>query len=250
MDCYLVPTEDSRLNLKVAVTSPTPIDLVIKGYDPDHENSVYFEREIQFFKKSEEFDIPMPISPKRLRICAFSKKNKSEKVKINYIKAESLPFRGNIPFATKDDMEFYEFICNFAKKAGYAPAGGTIYTSPSGKFEIKYSDVIYNSDGTISSTPARTFRPLGEIEASAEKLRKMTVFMIIHILLHERMHIRVDTHDEEKADLFGVRTFVALGFPKTEALYSFIKVFKPINENHEKALIQRTEKLNNFLKYS
>lgn len=249
MDCYIVPTEGSRLNLKVAVTSPTPIDLVIKGFDPDHANSVYFERDIAFFSKSEEFDIPMPISPKKLKVCVFNKNNRSEPIKINYIKAESLPYK-QIPFSTKEDMEFYEFIANFSKKAGYVPAGGTIYYSPSKRFEIKYSDVIYNTDGTKSSTPARTFRPNGEIEVSAEKMRKMTVFMIYHILLHERMHIRVDTHDEEKADLYAAKTYTGLGFPKTEALYSFIKVFTPINEVHERALIQRTEKLNNFLRFS
>lgn len=236
--------------LKVSVSSLLPVKLVIKGYDPLHSNSIYFDREIDFFSGTKEFDVPMPISPEKLKICAYDdSKVAGDSVKINYVKAVPLAQFG-VPFMDSDDMEFYNFMEKFAKEAGYLKAGGKIYYSPSARFEIKLSDRIYNEDGTLSTTPARTFRPAGEIEVSKEKFDKMTVFMRVLILLHERMHIRADTEDEEVADRYAVESYVAMGYPKTEALYSFIKVFTPLNKQHEEALLQRTDKLNNFLKYN
>ncbi len=236
--------------LKVGVSSLTPVNLSIKGYDPLKANSVYFDRDIEFFSGHKEFDIPMPVTPDKLKVCALDLDSIGpDNVKINYIKAVPL-LQGPVFFMNKDDMEFYNFMEWFAKNSGHLKAKGTVYYSPSRKFEIKLSDRIYNDDGTVSTTPARTFRPGGEIEISKEKFDKMTVYMRVLILLHERMHIRANTQDEEVADRYAVETYVKMGYPKTEALYSFIKVFTPINKKHEAALLQRTDKLNNFLKYN
>jgi hypothetical protein len=250
MDCRIIPSENSRFDIKLAVTASTPIDLIIKGFDPDHNNSIYFEREVLFFKGSREFDCPMPISPKTMKLCVFNKSNKhSSEVKINYIKVVGLPVKP-LQFSSEADMEFYRFIEKFCKNFGNLRNG--IHYSPSKRFEIKISDKLYNDEAqtSVSSTPARTFRPGGEIEVSRPKFEKMTVFMRMLILLHERFHIRANTHNESTADMYAVKTYTALGYPKTEALYSFIKVFKPVNAKHEAELIARTEKLNNFLQSS
>ncbi len=250
MECYNIPCQGSKLLIKVSVSSLIPVKLVIKGYDPLHANSIYFDREIEFFSGTKEFDIPMPISPEKLKICAYDAgKMAGDGVRINYVKAVPL-VQFAVPFMDRADIEFYNFMEKFAKEAGYIKAGGKVYYSPSGDFEIKLSDRIYNEDGTLSTTPARTFRPHGEIEVSKEKFDKMTVFMRIMILLHERMHIRADTEDEEVADRYAAETYARMEYPKTEALYSFIKVFTPLNRQHEEALLQRTDKLNNFLKYN
>jgi hypothetical protein len=248
MDCISALSHNERLMFRVAVTSATPVDLIIKGFNPDKPNSIYFEREVQFFKNAKEFDIPMPITPYNLKICAFQKDAKDVGgIKINYAKAERLPI-GPVPFASAKDQEFYTFLEDFCAKCGFLKPG--IYYSQNKNFEIKLSRQILNDNGSLSSTPARTFRPGGEIEVSQEQFNKMTVFMRIMILLHEYFHIRANTVNEEVADYHAMRTFSAMGYPKTEALYSFIKVFKPQNEKHENALLQRTDKLNNFLRFS
>lgn len=248
MDCYNIPTGHYKINLKVGITSNSPIDLVIKGYDPDHINSVYFEREIGFFKGSREFDVPMPISPERLRLCVYEKGNKAGNlVKINYVKAVQLS-QYNPPFNTPADKEYYSFIEKFCKEMGYKKPGITY--SPSKRFEIKISQRILEEDGSESSTPARIFHPYGEIEVHEDKFKKMTVFMRVMILLHEYMHSRLNTASETRADEYAAKTYTAFGYPKTEALNSFIKVFTPINEKHEQDLINRTDKLYNFLKFN
>jgi hypothetical protein len=249
MDCYLIPSHNTRMMLKVAITSATPVNLVIKGFNPDKPNSIYFEREVDFFKNAKEFDIPMPTTPFNLKVCAYQKENKQASgIKINYLRAESLG-QGFPQYNTLRDQEFYDFIEWFSQNCGFLKPD-KIYESKNKNFEIKLSRQVLNDNGSLSSTPARTFRPGGEIEVSQEQFNKMTVYMRMMILLHEYFHIRANTTNEEIADKYAMQTFAAMGYPKTEALYSFIKVFKPQSEKHERALLERTDKLNNFLKFS
>lgn len=253
MICYSVPSENNPIELKVSVTSKTPVSLILKGYDPNNINSIYFSREVDFFSGTQEFGIPMPLTPKLLKVCAFEKGNKnSRSVSVSYVKAVPLT-QTMPPYYNEKDQEYYDFIEEFCKNAGiYSPA---IYYSRNKNFEIKLSKKIYNEDGTVSSTPARVFHDHGEIEVSQEKFNEMTVFMRMLILLHEYMHVRLPQvrdplKEEEKADLAALEVYKALNYPKTEALSSFIKVFRPVNESHEKALIERTDKLFNFLKFN
>lgn len=250
MICYYLQTENNPVSIKIAVTSSVPVDLIIKGNDVNHMNSIYFQREVKFFSGVNEFDIPMPLTPKRLKVCAYSKDKTS--IKINYIKAAALSWETPVYF-NSEDKEYYNFIFDFCKKAGYLPAG--IYYSLNKKFKIKLSDKIYDENGRISSTPARVFHDDGEIEISKDKFKIMTVFMRVMILLHERFHIRLPREsdplkEEEKADLAALTVYRAFNFPKTEALASFIKVFRPVNASHERALLERTDKLFNFLKFN
>lgn len=246
MSCQKVPTSGLRLKFKIGVISTTPIDLILKGYDPDHANSTYFERDIPFFKGGKEFEVPMPMSPEKLIVCA-SEKGGLRNIPIRYIKAEPL-IQKPLPFSSSRDFEFYGFISWFCKNCGHLKPD--IYYSKNKNFEIKLSDKIREEDGSVSSTPARVFKPYGEIEVSKDKFDKMTVFMRMMILLHEYFHVRVNTRNEEVCDWYAVETYKAMGFPETEALYSFIKVFKPVNEQHEQALIKRTDKLFNYLKFN
>ncbi len=255
MECWTIPTSKEPLTIKAGVYSHAPVDLILKGYDPDNANSVYFQREIEFFHGAEEFDIPMRISPERLKVCAYNGKTLlADGVDLRYVKAGPLKTQSYSYNSTQDE-NFYRFAEWFCKNAGVLKTKE--YTMPDGKLQIWLEDNIIGDDGKVSSTPARTFYPDASnnytqiIEISRAKFDKMTVYMRLFILLHEYFHYRANAIDnEELADKYAAETFVGRGYPKTEALYSFIKIFKPINEKHEQALIQRTDKLNWFLKNS
>jgi hypothetical protein len=143
MDRFFVPSHGESLLFKVGITSSTPVDLIIKGYDRDHSNSVYFEREVLFFKNAKEFDIPMPLSPENLVICAYNKNSSvSREVKINYVKADRKLAGGPLSqFSNSADMEFYNFMFNFSKQLGYLKSD-EIYYSEKRNFEIKLSSKI------------------------------------------------------------------------------------------------------------
>ncbi len=261
MECWTIPTSEEKLTVKAGVYSHAPVDLILKGYDPDNANSVYFQREIEFFQGAQEFDIPMRITPKKLRVCAYNKKTLlADGVDLRYVKVDSLltkPYTYNSPA----DEEFYTFLEWFCKNSGVLRSGE--YGPQNVKIQLWLEDKIIGDDGKVSSTPARTFYPNESnnftqiIEISREKFDKMTVYMRILILLHEYFHYRANAIDnEELADRYAAETFVGRGYPKTEALYSFIKVFKPVGDTpeakarHEQAILQRTDKLNWFLQHS
>ncbi len=260
MQCWTIPTSLEPLIIKAGVYSHAPIDLILKGYDPDSANSVYFQREVEFFQGAEEFDIPMRITPEKLRVCAYNGKTLlADGVDLRYVKAETLK-TGSYSFNSAQDENFYKFAEWFCKNAGILQSKE--YTMPGNlargeKLQIWLENNILDDNGKISSTPARTFYPDASnnytqiIEISRAKFDKMTVYMRLFILFHEYFHYRANAIDnEELADKYAAETFVGRGYPKTEALYSFIKIFKPVNANHEQALIQRTDKLNWFLQHS
>ncbi len=115
MQCWTLPTSSESLTVKAGVYSHAPVDLILKGYDPDNKNSIYFQREIEFFQGAQEFDIPMRVSPDRLKVCAYNKKTLlADGVDLRYVKVGSLftkPYTYNSP----QDEEFYVFAEWFSK---------------------------------------------------------------------------------------------------------------------------------------
>lgn len=249
---HQIPTDGHDVTLTFKVTSDRPVVLRIKGYDahPLHPNSVYFDREFgmpnNLFKGTKIIKAVMPVSPGLLNISAFDALSGSQNgIRIEEVKAESLD-KKIVAFNTPADYEFFRFLEGFIKTCGYKSTG--IYYSETKKFEIKLSAVIYNKEGKPLSTPARVFRPGGEMEFSKPKFDKMTIPMRAFIGLHEYCHFRVDTRSEHMADNYALRIYLGMGFPKSEAIYAFTKVFTPVNTDHEQKLKNRMEGMLSFIK--
>jgi hypothetical protein len=127
MQCFVIPTEKQKLTVKVGVYSKLPVDLVIKGYDAINTSTVYFERDVEFFQGAKEFDIPMPITPNKLKVCVSDKKSFGiDDVELKYAKVDFL-LQKPLRFHSREDEEFYQFAEWFAQESKRLKAGGTIY---------------------------------------------------------------------------------------------------------------------------
>ena len=129
---------------------------------------------------------------------------------------------------------FIDFAQDFALKAGYCSTG--MYDEPSGDFLIHYLPIIADEDGKPLVTPARTNRHTGRIQASQSAFIGYTIPIRIVVLFHERYHFQLPTRLEKPADLNGIRLYLDLGFPRTEAIYATTKIFlahpESLNQNH------------------
>jgi len=243
---YTVPTSGKRLTVDVTVFSEKPIDLIIGGRDMFKHNTVYFKREVNNFKGQKTFEIPMPITPDKLSLLIYDKnKANSKEVNVSGIKMSHLDFKLTPKFDTDLDKEFYVFMFWFCENFKYLPLG--MYYSENKNYSIDYSNYIFEMDGAVSTTPSRINRSTCEIEVSRDKCKHMTVYMLAMILLHEYFHYRLSTPNEQIVDNNAMVMYKNMGFPSTEALYSFIKGFEPKTNEHADALIQRTDNLFRFL---
>lgn len=252
MITYSIPTGQYDLTLKIKITVKKPMIFTIKGFDanPLHTNSIYFRRAIgtkdKLFSGEHIMLTPLPISPNQLNVVVFDSETKSDEFVVIDSIVPKPHTRGLVAFNSPDDQEFFKFAEDFCKACGYL--GANIYRSENNKFEIKLSDVIYEKGGNISSTPARVFRPYGNIEVSKQQFDGMTIPMRILILLHEYSHFRAKTSNEETADNYALNMYLGMGYPKSEAVFAFTNVFKPIDEKHGEALAKRTDKLMSFIR--
>lgn len=247
---YQIPTQGHDIILQAKVTITKPMILIIAGYDTHNPNSVYFRREIGTKSNPlsgvHTIQTPMPITPNSLIFTAYdAMTNSSDGIEVTELKALPLD-KKIVVFNSPSDQDFFRFAEIFCKECGYLSPG--IYGAKTGKFEIKLSSHIYKADGKISSTPARIFRPEGNIEVSKPYFDKMTVPMRMLILLHEYAHFRANTRNEETADSYAISIYLGMGYPKSEAVYAFTTLFHPVNTMHEQALLARTDKLVSFIR--
>lgn len=252
MIAHQIPTDNYDVTLNFKVTADKPMVLRVKGYDANsvHPNTVFFDRDFgmpgALVKGSFAVKAPMPLTPSKLNLIAFDKISGSQAgIRIEELKVSPLDKRLTI-FNTPDDYEFFRFLELFVKAAGYNPVG--TYFSKNKKFRIKYSDVIYNEEGKPLTTPARVMRANGFMEFSRPQFQKMTIPMRMFIGLHEYCHFRLNTRKENEADNYALQIYLGMGFPRSEAMYAFTKVFKPVNPVHEKALESRMEGMLSYMK--
>lgn len=238
----LIETNKHPTLLKVRLYSEYPCILRMKGFDSKIPDSVYFNRGLgtpkNKFVGEKEFCFPMPLSPKRL-IFEASCDNKENKVEIIDIKQARLKQADY--WLRPDDEEFVKFATEFSVKSSYAPIGMYELESEAEKgrrFILMYADELDGND----TTPARISRTTGIIEINRQKFLHFSIPMRLIILLHEYIHWRNNTRIELECDFNAINLLLKMGFPKTEIMYAFTKVFK--GKEH---LEGRVEKIYNFI---
>ncbi len=243
---YTIPCSGEKVVLNATVFSENPVDLILCGKSVSDPRIVYFKRDVANFTGKHYIDVPMPITPNKLSFLLYDKNRPdSNELKVSNLYAAPLAFNITSPYNTEKDIEFYIFLFWFCEHFKTLPAGH--YYSEHKNFSIDYTNKIFNEDGTESTTPSRVNRVTAEIEVSKGKCKVMTVYMMAMILLHEYFHYRIKSTDEEAVDAKAMVMYKDMGFPSSEALYSFINVFDPKTDSHSAALKQRTEKLFAFL---
>ena len=150
-----------------------------------------------------------------------------------------------------DVSNFVKFAQKFCYNCGVLPTGRDYY-SDGKKFTVQYGAMLTEEDGTESSTPARIDKFTGLIEVSKRKFIGLTVPQRLCILLHEfsHLHLNEDEYNELEADLNGLTLYLGLGYPRFDALDTFITTFYNVTTDENMDRYRHIEYfVNNFDNY-
>lgn len=246
---FIAKSEKQQLSIVISLQTFTD-NVIIAGYDPAHNNTVYFNLLISE-KINNKFTFNLPQSPPVLEIMIFEmnegNKNESSAYKVNSIAVNSLELKPLI--VDEKTSEFIVFMNDFAEKAGYLNPG--IYYSSNNNFKINYYSAIKDDPGT----PSRVHMKSGDIDVSKKWFDNMTVSGRKAILTHEFSHsnlenelINQDDNDEVEmdADNEAMKLYVALGNPKFEWMYAWTHIFQNYDSHFER-LDNSIGKLNEYM---
>jgi len=207
--------------------------LLIRGFDPERDWSVYFDRRAGTPTRPlpagpVTLAFPLPISPTILDVVATARglENQEVAVRLEHCGSKELPTR---PLLTQEqDQQWLSFAIYLALNLPYLELTRDErypYQSEEG-FLYRVLRLIRNREtGVLLNTPARINRRTGVLEVSVEQMLHYTIPMRVVVLLHEYIHVRDQTDDEQACDEGALRLFTAAGFPLSEGLYAFSKVF-------------------------
>ncbi len=229
MKKILIDTDKQPLLLRITIKSDRPCILRFTGQDSKIPDSIYFNRgygtEQKKFSGTKTFCFPMPLSPQRL---AFEITCPGSDNDVEILNVEKAFLKQADVWLDGTDTEFLEFAMDFAKKSSFIPPG--VYQCDSElekgrQFIIVYKDGLKNADGSVANTPARVSRAVGIIEINRQKFLTYSIPMRLIILLHEYVHWRNNTRNELECDFNAINVLLLKGFPKTEVMYAFTKIF-------------------------
>lgn len=236
---YEIDLEERPTLIKFKVDVPSEQMITIVGYDPDpkHPNTVYFARTARVKGANQYFEIPMPISPKKL-ILEIKQDSRSFGSYMNVKDMVVMDLPTTTTVFPEKTMEYYNFLKKFAKEAGYIEPG--IYVSKDENYLIWAKEHL-DADGT----PARVNRRTGVVKMNLSKIRGFTVYMRIFIGLHEFFHYALQTTDEIIPDVNALKVYLAMNYPKSEANYAMTKIF-----DNSPAALKRVQILDKMIKES
>lgn len=251
---YILTREPANQRPKVIYfefkVKKAPIKIDICVFDHEKENTSFYWKEENFETPEElvRYEIRLPITSRELSFMVYLQDRSLDiweyiELKRIEIKDYKLPSRSRFDAKLQS---FLELIYQFSLEAGWQDVGYS-YKSNDRQFEIKYFPFIPNGKGGVHPTPARIETVHGWIEASKLHFEKMTVPRRIAILLHEFAHnyLNADPDSEEEADRHAAEIFQKLGFPRSEFIYAFSKIFK----NYTDAQFQKLKEDPQWRKY-
>lgn len=152
-----------------------------------------------------------------------------------------------------DTKQFLKLATTFSDVCGYSAASdnGRIFRTATGKFNIKYFNVIRDyKSGQAMNTPARIGHRTGIIETAKVKFDSYTVGMRMIILLHEFSHkyknpkMGLEISNEIGADINALYIYLGLGYSKIDAICVFANVFL---KAQTKSNIERMRKIMEYI---
>ncbi len=250
---YTIGTVYRSCTLKIDLSVSKPCQVNLEVCDASQPNTYYIKRFRMYVPgDNSPLYVQMPVTGKNILITIWEQgKNQnsaSGSFKVKEMKLLPLVRQMDVLPAMQSVHDFVPFAERFCFNAGVMPTyKNRLYVSGSGGFKIRYSDYIVDEDSNQRLTPARIGIYDKIIEVSQEKFVPMTVPMRLCILFHEFSHLfyNEDMYDEEEADLNGLHIYLALGYPRVEAIETFITTFysSQSEKNHE-----RLEKVKSFTK--
>lgn len=241
---YKITLSNEPIRLRVKVGTESPKKVGIRVTDIDNPKRVFTDR-YKTIDGSLELSVRMPLSPKVALVEVYAKDGSSDGFFLESV--EKLPLERKMDKNDIASVAIRSFV-DFAERLSYnldSMEPGH-YRSDDGEFIIKVSNQITNKNGEVINTPARINRYIGVIEISKSALLPMTIPMRFAILCHEFSHyfLNEKIDDEMEADLNGLLIFLALGYPRIEAMQAFTETFQgsPTQLNGE-----RTKMIEQFI---
>ena len=223
IDTKYISTFGKAGELVIRVRSAFPAQIEVRGMAENEPSSVFFVRKRGTGAGDTVIRIPMPLSPTNTDLEIQLSSNAHVMWEVAGFEALQRLKKERIK-PQKSVADFLEHALIFARDSGNYQAGYT-YMDSQNRFPIHYMDGIYNNKGQRINTPARISRKTGEIEVDANAWVGLTVANRMQILLHEFGHYYKQTKSEAAADKFALRLYLGLGFPKSEAVYTYTRSF-------------------------
>ena len=271
----IVFNSDNQKNVcfKFKVKTKNLEGICFRAKDMDNKYSYYANHTVPV-KGYRECYIKLPITPKRLEIQIFNKKNGN----LPKGKDRSFEFESSIEklktfdyWCSDDEKEFFDFALEFSVKCGNLKSSINneeeenkyIYFSKNKKFKISYYDDI-TMFNQVLNTPSRIWHNDGIIDVAKNKFLEYTIPQRLIVLLHEYSHkynnplINHDISYEVGADINALYMYLAYGFSELEALVSWLYIFdgnyNSYNEHRYNIIRYFTEeflkgKINKFSNY-
>lgn len=239
----------SKLLIGVEVFEPKTVYLVVR--DAKNPLTQYTNRYMTISDKA-DFEVYLPTAPKQVEVVLASEQEvqggrKDNQYRIYKARRDDL-YSGHFNFQAstgRSDVDsFVKFAEEFASKASYASAAGSVYVSDDGKYRILYLDqIVDRGTGRKLKTPARISRTTGQIEISKKHFKQYTVPMRMAILLHEFSHFYLNNNsaDEVEADLNALAIYLERGYPTVDAYNVFTQVFAESPTDLNKSRYQRID---------
>lgn len=217
--------------------------------------NTFLSRKDRLMEKGEvlEFKILTPVSGWYTFVNVYQDGDftDSSLIEVLSMSKKSLASQLNVVSMRNSDIRsFVDLAIRFSTHASILPVN--TYISDNEKFKIKYLESIVEN-GEEQLTPARIEINTGVIEISKKRFVEMTVPERVCILTHEFSHLWLneDMNDELEADLNGLILYLGLGFPRSDAFETFLRVFdkSPTEENQKRYVgiqnfIREYEKIN------
>jgi len=186
------------------------------------EMNVFFNRE-RTITGTDEVNFYLPLFPKKLELEITGK--------FDFIKYEIKELKTYPIILDSKTIAFVNFITNFCIKTPKLKTG--IYKFEG--FQIEYLKRI-----PFANTPARIHKQKNYIQIDRNIWLKSTVPARVLILLHEYAHnnLNEDKDSEQEADENALNIFLALGYPRIEAINAFLRIL-----NANKTNIERLENI-------
>ncbi len=246
-----IPCGGKRFRLTIGFLVNKPTHLILVGRDAENTHTTYTSREVvisqRYFSKGtayREINIPFPLAPQFMMLNIWDKNDIGrDTFKITKFKVSKMETRAI--WEHQDIHDFIPFANWFSQNAGLLPVG--IYDSPDLRYMIDYMTVIKDDFGVPLTTPARTSRINGKIEASKQHLLPLSVPIRWFILMHERKHFQIPTREEKVADLTALRVFLDYGFPKVEAIYACTLAMQADSHLAKQAKLTRLKDIHGYI---
>lgn len=241
---YKITLSNQPVRLRVKVGTQGAKKVGIRVTDIDNPKRIFTDR-YKTIDGDLELTVRMPLSPKVALVEVYSKDGSSDGFFLESV--EKLPLERKMDKNDIASVAIRSFV-DFAERLSYnldtmEPGH---YRSDDGEFLIKVSNQIVDANGNPVNTPARINRHTGIIEISKAAFMPMTIPMRFAILCHEFSHFFLNEKidDEMEADLNGLLIYLALGYPRIEAMQAFTETFQgtPTQLNGE-----RTKMIEQFI---